>query len=82
MVIIYAYIKTGNNVVACLPFRYNIDDEDVVESREVILEADYLTDTQDSIRQKLLEILDKEKVEYGKHTTELTSDMSGVITIE
>ncbi len=82
MVILYAYLKNGSNTVACIPFRYNIDDETIVDCREVILEIDPEGSTYESIKQQLVGILDKEKQDYGKLTTEFSGDMSGVITIE
>lgn len=82
MVILYAYLRQKGNLIACIPFRYNIDNEDTIECREVILDTDPETTTYDSIKQELLGILDKEKQDYGKLTTDLTGDMSSVVTIE
>lgn len=83
MIIVYAYLKekTGN-LVACIPFRYNIDNEEVVEAREIILEIDPEVATYDSIKQELLGILDKEKQDYGELTTGFTSDLPNVVTIQ
>jgi len=81
MVILYTYLKIDNNIVACMPFRYNSDNEEIVESRELIMDIT-LDDNYDVIKQKLLHILDKEKQEHGKLTTEYSGDMSSVITIE
>jgi hypothetical protein len=81
MVILYSYLKNGPNIVACIPFRYNIDDDKTVESREVVLEIEAHS-TYDAIKQELLKIIDKEKMESGKFPDEYPSDMSGVVTIE
>lgn len=82
MVIVYTYLKGPQfNTFACIPFRYNIEDEEKVESREVVLEVDPAITNIEGIKQKLLEMLDKEKMDNGK-ADEFTSDMSGVVTIE
>lgn len=80
MVIIYSYLKHGPNIVACIPFRYNIDEENKIESREIVLDVDG-SETYQSIRQQLLGILDKEKMESGKDI-DFSGDLSGVVTIE
>lgn len=81
MVILYAYLKMNGNIIACMPFRYNSDNKILEESREIVLEITP-DDTYDIIKQNLLNVLDKEKQEYGKLTTEHSGDMSSVITIE
>lgn len=81
MVILYSYLKEGPNIIACIPFRYNIDDDKVLDSREVVLEVEPHM-TYDAIKQELLKMIDKEKMESGKYPDEYPSDMSGVVTIE
>jgi len=81
MVIIYSYLKQGPNIVACIPFRYNIDDTETIESREIILETDSSI-TYEAVKQRIIKVLDEEKVEHGRQSTSYTDDMSNVVTIE
>lgn len=60
MVILHAYLKKEGNVIASLPFRYNNGDDKPVEARELVLEVSD-DSTYDSIRQEIVELLDKEK---------------------
>lgn len=82
MVIIYAYLKHNNSIMSCIPFRYNGEDEKTIETREIILNVDPETTTYNALRQDLLNLLDKEKQENVKLNTELSFDMSSVITVE
>lgn len=81
MVIIYSYLRKGPDIIACIPFRYNIEDEKNIESREVVLEVEPHS-TYDAIKQELLKILDKEKMESGKYPDDYPSDMSNTVTVE
>lgn len=81
MVILYGYLRKGSNIVGCLPFRYNIEDEDKIESREMILDLEPNM-TYDAVIQHFMKIIDKEKMDNGELTTDFPSDVSGVVTIE
>lgn len=81
MMVMYAYLKKGSNIVACLPFRYNIDDAAKVESREIVLDADTFQ-TYEAVKQELVKMLDKEKMDNGEFSDDFPGGMSGVVTIE
>lgn len=81
MVILYGYLKQGSNIVGCIPFRYNIEDEAKVESRELILDIEPGM-TYDMVRQHFMKIIDKEKMDNGELTNDFPDGMSGVVTIE
>lgn len=68
--------------MACLPFRYNIEDEKTIEPREIILDVKLEDSNYESIKQQVLNFLDKEKQEYGKLNAGYSGDLSSVITIE
>jgi hypothetical protein len=81
MVILYGYLRKGSNIVGCLPFRYNIEDIDKIEARELILDLEPGM-TYDAVMQHFMKIVDKEKMDNGELTDDLSGDVSGVVTIE
>lgn len=82
MVIIHAYMRRGNNVIACLPFYFDDEKEEVI-GKEYIL--DYNEDvTLDNIKHELSSRLETEKhkePQYGKDEPARFTGDSPCITI-